>query len=79
MLMLTFQKFGTDSHEVGERLPELLGHQAVEDEVDGRVDERHHVHEVPHRMVAAPVELASVDGVQETHNSLRVKKSRASN
>ena len=70
-MVLTFKKFGTDSHELCKRLPELLGHEAVEDEVDGGVDERHDVHEVAHRVVAVHEELEAVHGGEDTHDSLR--------
>ena len=32
--------------------PELSGHEAVDDEVDAAVEERHHVHQVAKRCVA---------------------------
>ena len=32
--------------------PELSGHEAVDDEVDAAVEERHHVHQVAKRGVA---------------------------
>ena len=32
--------------------PELSGHEAVDDEVDAAVEERHHVHQVTQRGVA---------------------------
>ena len=35
-----------------ERSPELPGHEAVDDEVDAAVEERHHVHQVAQRGVA---------------------------
>ena len=45
-----------------EGLAELFGHDAVEDEVDGGVDEGHDVHQVTQRSVAVVQEAVSVDG-----------------
>lgn len=53
-----------------EGLPELLGHEAVEDEVDGGVDERHGVHDVAQRAVAVLEELVAVDGGQQAQDAL---------
>ena len=48
-----------------------LGRQEVlEDEVDCAVGEGHHVHHLPHRVVALYEELLAADCRQHTHYSL---------
>ena len=53
--------------------PELSGHEAVEEEVGGAVDEGEHVHDVSQRVVALLVELHPVDGREETQSSLHLE------
>ena len=56
-----------------EGLPELGGHEAVEEEVGGAVDEGQHVHDVPQWVVALPVELHPINGREESQNSLHLQ------
>ena len=52
--------------------PELAGHQAVEDEVEGAVDEGHHVHQLSQRCVTVHEELsAKYEKVKTTNISIR--------
>ena len=54
-------------------LPELGGHEAVEDEVGRAVDQREHVHDVSQRVVALLVELHPMDGREEAQGSLKIE------
>ena len=45
--------------------PELSGHEAVDDEVDAAVEERHHVHQVAKWGVALKEEPLSKDHAKE--------------
>ena len=58
---------------LAEGRPELGGHEAVEEEVGGAVDEGEHVHDVPQRVVALLVELHPVDGGEEAQSSLHLE------
>ena len=55
---------GTNTEDLLPRGSELWGHEAVEDEVDCTVGEGHHVHHLPHRVVALYEELLPPDGRQ---------------
>ena len=59
---------GSDVGE--ERRPELCGHQAVQDEVDGAVGEGQHVHDLPQWVVAGDEELFTKNSRQHSQNPL---------
>ena len=57
--------------DVGEESgPELSGHQAVQDEVDGAVSEGQHVHDLPQGVIAGDQELFTKNGRQHPQNAL---------
>ena len=53
-----------------ECLAELLGHEAVEDKVNGRVGDGHHVHEFSEGRVTLEHEGVAQDGGENTQNAL---------
>lgn len=57
--------------ELAEGLAELLAHDAVEDEVDGAVDQGQDVHEVAEGGVARLEEVLAPDGAQQAEHALR--------
>ena len=62
-----------------EGLSELARHDAIEDEVDGRVDEGHGVHEVAQWHVAVVHEVVPVHGGEQAEDSLRTHGKRNGN
>ena len=57
--------------DVGEESgPELSGHQAVQDEVDGAVSEGQHVHHLPQGVVAGDEELFTENSGQHPQDAL---------
>lgn len=54
-------------HDQPEGGPELLGHGAVEDEVDRAVEERERVHQLSEQVVAALEETPAYDAAHETY------------
>ena len=61
-----------DGYEGG---PELGGHEAVEDEVGGAVDEDDDLQDLAERVVAGVEELSAEDGGQHSQDSLVLKAS----
>ena len=62
---------GALGSDVGEESgPELSGHQAVQDEVDGAVSEGQHVHDLPQWVVAGDKELFTKNSRQHPQNAL---------
>ena len=54
---------------------ELRGHEAVEDEVGGAVDEDDDLQDLAERVVAGVEELSAEDGREHSQNSLVLKAS----
>ena len=54
---------------------ELRGHEAVEDEVGGAVDEDDHLQDLAERVVAGVEELSAEDGGEHSQDSLVLKAS----
>ena len=69
--LLTSNYFRADAHQIGKGLPELLRHEAVQDEVDSGVDKRHQVNEVSHRVVALREKFGAVHRRQHAHDALK--------
>ena len=62
---------GSPGSDVGEESgPELCGHQAVQDEVDGAIGEGQHVHDLPQWVVAGDEELFTKNSRQHPQNPL---------
>ena len=60
--------------DVGEESgPELSGHQAVQDEVDGAIGEGQHVHDLPQWVVAGNQKIFTKNSGQHPQDGLRGK------
>ena len=62
---------GSDVGEQG--CPELCGHQAIQDEVDGAISEGQHVHDLPQWVIAGNQKLFTKNSGQHPQDGLRGK------
>ena len=68
-----FSSFVLQASQLPQGGPEVWGHEAVEDEVGCTVDQGHHVHHLPHWVVAVQEELLAQDSWQNAENALKLK------